>query len=446
MKIESISSRGIRELYSFYADIYKTPNAKKFNDGRRKHFLLDHITVSFVISEITSIDFFILQNFSNGSAHCIHTDLKENDELGVYPGIEDNSLHDEEVLIREKTVRLIDQINMDTDIINAARDLFSYPATEKVKAYIEFSGMQVLSLLQKEDIFRIFEEWLGDLILLPQTDEKSTPQYLFQPVEEVFDNPVSMYRPRKSFEDYACEKFISGFYEYYAMFIDMVDLVSDSFIHTTVYHGVVSGDTKFLEVITPVVSINMCGDPNFTEKIEKLQKVVSEDSEFIGERSSVMDFIKIRVCTRQSLRTFLQIVEKYPFSFVRNWTDLKIVASTMSTVSIPKLDQYEVRINNLYNRIHKQRSEVMAKNKLIGINYIPFGTPISFTLEASIAEWEQYIGEWEMVATKNSDTGWGFERDKIRAKEESKNHLFDYEMGLIFEKVSTFIQAISRSL
>ena len=88
----------------------------------------------------------------------------------------------------------------------------------------------------------------------------------------------------------------------------------------------------------------------------------------------------------------------------------------------------------------------MAKNKLIGINYIPFGTPISFTLEASIAEWEQYIGEWEMVATQNSDTGWEFERDKIRAKEESKNHLFDYEMGLIFEKVSTFIQAISRSL
>lgn len=440
MDIKAIEVRGIRDLYAYYASIYSKPTSQIYSDGKRKQTLLDNVGISFELGDISDIEYFALQNYSSGN--CIHGTYEMRPKKD--PELTRTEFENQLDTWIDKMEALQKQMKSDPGIIDAAAEILESPVQYSSTVIVRFTGIKFLTLVHATNVFEMFKDWMGDLISVPK--EVGLENYQFPPVEEVFDDPLGVRKPALSFGDYVTQKFLTGFYSFYNEFLTTVDLVSDSYVHTRCLENLHSGEVRLLELQSPLVSIDMRGDEEFAKKLQIIKAILSPNSNYVNEGVRESDILKIRVSTKQSLKTFLHIVKTYPFDFIKNWEDLKIVLERTETITLPDLNHYTIRINNLYNMSYLLQQEKRNENRLASLEYIPYGTPISFTLEATITDWERYIAEIEQVLCTDNEGNQYYKRELERAGELAKNHLVDYELWNLFHGVAQYIKAVSTAL
>lgn len=443
MEIKNIELRGIRDLYAYYATLYREPNSKIYADGKRKVFLFDNLSISFEIGDISDMEYFALSLYTSGS--CIPGSYKRRPNKLVDTGnVENVTDFDRNFNTWSRKIdSLKKQMSGDVHLIPAATDILDAPALFENTAIVEFTRVGILSLFHVINAFEMFKDWMGELIEVPK--DRGLESYKFPPVEEVFDNPLGIRKPKLSFGDYAAQHFLNGFYTYYNELLSTVDLVSDSYVHRQCLNNLHSGEVRLLEILSPIVSIDMRGDQEFSRKLKIIKSMLTPDNNYVNEGTRASDILKLRISTKQSLKTFLHIVKHYPFEFIKNWEDIKIVLERTETISLPGLDNYSVRINSTYNMCYVLQQDMRETNRLLSLDYIPYGTPISFTMEASITDWERYIAETEQILVEENGE-YLYDRDLEKSEKLSEESLVSYELWHMFHSVAQYIKAVSKTL
>lgn len=376
MIIDKITIHGLRKLYDYYAGIYHEPSKVEYTETAQKEQFLKYLKINMIISDISPMEYFVLTRYMGSSVHFLKSYKKT---------ITDESLSS----ILTKYNGLISQLEMDADYTTSSDDLlalFGFPKIDTVCCTLSISGIQILNLFKTNSFLYLMRDWLGSIILRRNKDEM-IPSYCFPPAEDVFDKKMSIYYPKQSFEDFTISSFIKNFYLYYADSFTNSDLVTNAFIHNRIHTSIPFGQTILTDITSPVATIQTRDNQDmndFTKKISEIKKFIET---FDITDKQLRDEISFTITSFQPLYIFLRLIQRVPSEMIQDFTELKVMYGTLDNGSYiaKKYPTYTARITQYFSSLNTHRTQLTKKNNYMdGMDYIPYMTPIHFTISGSL--------------------------------------------------------------
>lgn len=338
-------------------------NAKDYTKdfGRNLPLLLSHIKISFIISDISILEAYMLKRFCNGELIDIETFMNDNKiDKSKYP---DSHRGMQSLFLLNKN------INEDNDVsVKPGVLLFPAKCVEK-KCLVTFSGQNILSIIgtitRTQDCFFIK---LADEI-------KASPD---KSKDEIINNLL-------------IHGLLKEFYSFMLQKIQYTDLLTDSTLDAS-YLKHAKNDSNNLVSLSHINSIY--GDiPFINIDSDTYAKSLSEITENMNtikleNKQISMDSTEIFFICNTSIYTFMELFLYLPIGSMIESTDIKITYSSDEFIIPQEMAKYQSRITTIIERMRNERLSV-SKNKNIDINdynLIPLNTKIQYSIKIKLSD------------------------------------------------------------
>lgn len=357
MIIQRILLANIDELYEAIA-IGKHNPEYGHKLGPNINNLLQRACITFDINDITLFELYMLKKFTNVSVIIPQASFYDNEALGEkYTKIIDNM------------IKLSDTINHDDDIKYDINQYFLTTGCISKNVTISLSGTSLFSVFgTMPDLF--FMEVFG-----------------FQSDID-FSSSILDY---KVLEEAIINKFVNNFYSFLNNDVNIIDMVTDSYINSNFYSYIDNSSDEISvsisDVITPYGSLNFFGEKSKDissniSKISELFKSVVSDTRAYPYKTTNIYFV-----INCSFYAFLEMYLALPRSFFIDTQDVKLLFDENSKLVIPKgLSKYSMRIGTKLKDIRDMMLEISSNrsNNLIRYKYIPLNSYFKFSMKLSL--------------------------------------------------------------
>ena len=389
MIIQRIETRGIKELYTYFFELYGKDGKEKdrqYCDDKRSEKLLETVSVYFHIEDLATFEYFVLQNYIPDGTTFLSNRIIDEQPTQLPALI-------------EKRHGLLTQIQADPDVSNQLIDLLKFPHMDRCSCIVYLTGKSLMDVCEVHSALNLMINWLGNTIQKVYQNENGGVDR----VRIQFPNPNTIFptpNQQISFGDYVASAFFHNFYQYYVTFFTDIDLVSDTYRYKNYFEGMRYLDCEWIDIVTPVGSIKMTGDPN-------IQTTMNEITEWYRDPflagSQPDSLIQLSFVTKISLYSFLLLARNFPH-LVSDWTDLKIVLNSdeIRIVEIEGYRNYKVRIGQYLTLLDQTRGDMQKENFIAATNFISYGTPIACMLRGSLEEFDSCL-QWMKDCIATSD-------------------------------------------
>lgn len=355
MIIQRVLLSNIDELYEAIA-IGKHNPEYGHKPGSNINNLLQRVSITFDIDDITIFELFILKRFTNASVIIPQASFYDNEALGErYTDVIDNM------------IKLSDIINHDSDIKFNINQYFLTTGCLSKNVTVSLTGT---------NLFSIFGT-MPDLFFMQAFD--------FQ-VDSDFTPKINDY---KVLEETIINKFVNNFYSYLQSTVNNIDMVTDSYINSNYYSFIDDSETNvsISDVNTPYGSLHLFGDKSkdANETIPKMKELftdIVDDVRAFPYRATEICFV-----VNCSFYTFLEMSLALSRNFFIDNQDFKTLFIEDSKMIVPKgLTKYSMRIGTKLNDIRNMVSEVSSSkaNNLIRYKFVPLNTCFKFSMKLSL--------------------------------------------------------------
>lgn len=358
---------------AFNSGIMNTKDITK-NFGKNLPLLLSHIKITFVISEISIFEAYILKRFCNGNFIDVETYMDDNKV--------DNTKYPETHRSMQSLFLLNRTINNDTDVaVKPGVLLFPAKCVEK-KCIITFQGQDILSIL-------------GALV--------RGPECFFVKLELASKND-----PNKSksdiINDLLIESFFKEFYSYMRHRIEYMDILTDSVLDFT-YLNPIKEDSQSLVALShintiygdiPFIGINA---DTFKASLNKISQNKAKTN--LNDKSMMMDTTELFFTCNTSWYTFMEAFLYLPIGSVLESTDIKIIYSSNQFIIPKEMLKYQSRVSSIIEKMKNERLTVENDKNIDNYNLIPLNVRIQYTVKFKLSEISNILMNWEEIIINN---------------------------------------------
>lgn len=402
MIIDNISYSGLQEIYDYLQQSYTEWTKRRVYGSTNRSRALNYCEIDYEISDISPIEFLILQGFTDGNV-VYRGETVINDAAYI-----SEELPAAEKELIEKTVGFYQQVMMNENTNNFIGDMIHVPAMYRCKAIVRFKGVQILSLMHCTSMTDFFTEWLKDIATRP-TEDTGISEIKFPLWADLFKE-ISEVKPKLSLNDYLAQGFLSNYYKYWRDMIKGQDIASNAFIHFQSYNGLSYNKPVLQEIRFPegCISLGLSDPAKIGENIDALKKWSSKQAALTLDelvpitRMSLYSEISMRISLKTSLATFLWLVRHLPYRMINDYEDLLVVIGRGDSVPIEKAEGFKVRKTQTIKKAWELIESYHGNNPLRMMDFIPYETMIAFTLMGSVADFgivtntvQKWLGETE---------------------------------------------------
>lgn len=367
---------------AFDSGIMNTKDITK-DFGKNLHLLLSHIKITFVISEISIFEAYMLKRFCDGNFIDLETYMDDNKiDSGKYPVTYRNM---QSLFLLNKNIMEDSDVSVKPGVL-----LFPSKCVEK-KCIAIFQGQNILSIT-------------GALVRGPGC-------FFVRLKSEIQNNPNK--NKKDIINDLLIESFIKEFYTYMNNKIKYMDLLTDSTLNFA-YLNYAKENTNNIISLSHINSIyGEIPFINIDENIynSSLSKISDNKKELVLEDDNIiLDSTEIFFICNTSMYTFMEAFMYLPIGSILESTDVKILYSSDQYIIPKEMLKYKTRVTSIIDKMKNERlsvekttaensnDDVKSELKLTLIdnyNLIPLNTRVQYTVKFKLSEISDILLKWE---------------------------------------------------
>lgn len=397
MIIDHVSYSGLQEVYEYLQQSYKDWTKRRVYGSTNRSRALNYCEIDYEISDISPIEFLILQGFSDG--HAVYRGERMLSSVESLP--EEMPQAEKDVIT--KILGFHTQIITNENANDYIADMVCVPAMDRCKAIVRFKGVQILSMMHCTNMTDFFEGWLKEIVSRP-SDDGALPEIKFPLWTDLFKE-ISEVKPKLSVEDYLAQGLVTNFYKYWRDMIKGQDVASNAFIHFQSYNGLSYNKPVLQEIKFPegCISLGAADPEKVGENIGRLkywanmQAEMSLDELVPITRMTLCSEISMTITVKSSLATFLWLMRHLPSHMINDYEDLLVVIGRADPVPIEGSEGFAIRKNQATKKAWDLIESYHQNNPLRMMDFIPYETMISYTLMGSVADFgivTNTLGNW----------------------------------------------------
>lgn len=371
MKIEHVVVNNLKILEDGYkSGILETKDVTKDFD-KNLSLILSHITISFIVSEISILEAVNLKKFCNGNLIDLET------------AISDDTIDETIFPITNRTVRSLFMLNKsiseDSDI-EIKPGVVYFPTkiiTKKVIA--TFTGQNILAIIN--DITRSSDCFFNILY----NEMKKKPD---ESKDEIIKNIL-------------IRNFITEFYKFMGHKCAYMDILSDSVLNfnylepisrthnlvTLTHVSSIYGEIPFLNIDSETYKQSITNITNNKNHIKN--NICGIDTNLNKET------IDIYFTCNSSFYSFLEMFLYLPMGTVLESTDIKALYCSHNVIIPEEMVKYKNRLSSLIKKITAEKDSLRESSSIDKYNLILLNTKIQFTLKFNLNNISNIIIPWE---------------------------------------------------
>lgn len=378
MKIEYVNPINLNLLEDAFNNEILNNNGEKSavikDFGKNVYLLLSHIKISFVISEISIYEAYMLKRFCGGNLI----------DLETY--IDDNKIDSSKYPITHRNVQslflLNKSINEDNDVeVKPGVLLFPAKCIEK----------KCIATLQGYDLLTIF----GALA--------KTPECFFIKLNNALkQNPDSS--REEIINNLLIESFFTNFYSYMANKTEYIDLLTDS---TLDFHYLSYAKEKS-NVLISLSHINtLYGTVSFINTDDEIYKSsfenINKNKELLKLKNDpyTMETTDIFFLCNSSFYSFIEAFLYLPSGSILESTDIKMVYTSDQFIIPKEMMKYKTRVASIIEKMKSERMSVVSNSTVDIYNLIPLNTRVQYSIKFKLSEISDIINKWENAINNN---------------------------------------------
>lgn len=395
MIIDNIFYTGIEDVYNYLQEQYKDWTRRQLGGTANRARALNYCEIDFEISDISSIEFMIMKDFAGGNA--------------VYRGSEEytvetipEELPEKEKEVITKAINFRNQVRMNSDAPNYVGDMACFPAIDRCKAIVRFTGTGILELAHAFNMTDFFCKWLGEIAWRSIGNGETEVKF---PLWEDLHKEISAVKPKLSLKDWLSQGFLTNFYKYWADSIKAQDIVSNAFIHKRSYLGVPYGKAILQEIRSPrgCISLGSPDKESIGTNIASMQEFCKEQGELkLNDilplfRMTMTAELRFTINVKTSFMTFLKLMKHLPYEMINDYQDMLIVIGNNPPISLEQAENFSIRKGQATKKTWELIESYHGNNPLRMMDFIPYETTITYTLMGSVGDFGimiQILNEW----------------------------------------------------
>lgn len=378
MNVEYVNPVNLNLLEdAFNSGIMNTKDITK-DFGKNLPLLLSHIKISFVISEISIFEAYMLKRFCNGNLIDIETYMDDNKvDVNKYP-----TTHRaiQSLFLLNKNIMNDNDVSVKPGVL-----LFPSKCVEK-KCMVTFQGQDILSII-------------GALV--------RGPECFFVKVKS-----NSNKNPEKSksdiINDLLIEFFIKEFYSFVLNKIQYMDILTDSTLDFTYLAHAKENSNNFVSLAhvnsiygdIPFINID---EDTYTTSIANITK--NKELLKLDDKSVTMNSTEIFFLCNTTIYTFMEAFLYLPIGSILESTDIKAVYSSDQYIMPKEMYKYQSRVISIIDKMKTERVSVAKDNNIDNYNLIPLNTRIQYTVKFKLSEISNILINWENTIKNNNIYG-----------------------------------------
>lgn len=342
--------------------------------GRNLPKLLSHISISYIVKDISILEAVYLKYFSNGELIDVETTINLNKF--------DKKMYPVTAQATQSLFTLNNTIENDDDI-SIKPGIMYFPAkTVYKKVVVTFTGSNILNIIG--DVTRT-----SSIFLILYSRMKSTPN---KTKKEILD-------------DILIKNFIDEFYKFMGFKLSYSDLLTDSMLtFNYLKPSENSGKIVSLDHVNsiygniPFVRINQdiyrnCLADIASNKV-KVNKQIDYDS-FNQETTTIY------LTCSTTFYTFLETVLYLPPKNILENDDNKILYLSHSVIIPEEMNKYKNRLSTITKKIITEKENIKNDKNIDKYNLTMLNTRVQFTLMFNLNEISNIIIPWEEKIKNN---------------------------------------------
>ena len=391
MKIEKISVMNMDMLYDCVIQQMDSDKFKNAAYGRNFSQLLNHITITMNLTDVTSYEYMFLKMYcsrvsprfyNDGESRIDHDAIKN-----LYPEIYQTALL--------PAISYVDKVNEENGC-DKFTEYFLPTGVITSRAIITLTGTTVANIIELNPTI-FFVKARGGECLLPKENE--TDENKFDPTYNLHED--------ETFSNYIIATFVNNFYKFIVDKVKYVDVLSDSFNYSLYLNKGDEDDITLHSVINPLIQLDMVDDPipEIGQKLEQCKKFTTGSDVF--DKSFTLQNTYIELTINTSFAVFLEFFAILPYEKFTSMEALNIPASLSldDTVIPPSPDEkftnrHVGRLTTVINEINKKYSSDTSVLKKLELTtgYVPY----HFMITISLADIDTYFLSY-LEKNDNSD-------------------------------------------
>lgn len=382
MKMEYINTVNLGMIEdAFESGIMNTKDITK-DFGCNLHLLLSHVKITYVVSELSILEAYIMKIFCNGDMVDLETSMDGNNiNATKYPVTHRNI---QSIFLLNKS------IESDTDVtVKPGVLLFPAKCIEK-KCIVSFQGQNLLTIL-------------GTLA--------KSPECFFIKVRIAMNkNPE---KPKDEIiKELLFQKFFEEFYLFMRRKIRSYDLLTDSVLDFSYLAPARENNGELVSLAhintiygdIPFVNIT---DDMYIDSLDKIDKNKKDldlvDSSFIANTSEI--FFTCNATYYSFLESFIYL----PLGSVLESNDIKVSYLSNQFIIPKEMAKYQARVSSMEDKMYLERKNTpilvteltedsearKTKEDVDAANIIPLNTRTQYTLRFKLSEISDILLTWE---------------------------------------------------
>lgn len=389
MNIETVDICNINTLYSLFTEIKHTEVYKDKTLGRNMNNLLEHMSISMVVSDISILDAFYLKQFAKGEfiLENVEFENKEDDELSK---------------IIDSLSSIIKAMNNDTDISVKPGNLFYTAKNLRCKCRVLFTGTTLCNIFS------------------------AIPERFFASIFPTFEEKVLLdNRPNEDLEllqNEIIKSFIINFTKFCNERTNYIDLLSDYGVEKEYYIYNQDSLCTLSTVQTMVGGFNLAARDT-DDLAEQLQLIKAKVLD-LGEEK-FLNTTKLIFTCHTSLELFLHLFLAIDIDYIVDYEDIKKVISKNEYTFPEYFLKYKTRLSekltNLYEYKNKYLENLRGNIDSQKYNSIALNSIINFSLKVSFKDINELV-----------DTSW---IDQLLLNDDDTNKTIRYDMTQLMREI-----------
>lgn len=359
MIIDSIELCNINTLYNLLSEIRHSDH-KGIIFGRNMSNLLEHMSITMSISDISLLEAFYLKQYTCGNFILNNTKI---DFLSKNSGN------------IESVTNIIKSIDDDTDVKIKPGYLFFPIGSIKCDCFITLTGNTLCSIFSTfpENFFRMIFPDFNEKVLLSHINNKDL---------ELINNKI-------------IESFYKSFFKFCNEKVNVIDLISDYGIEKEYYkYGDISSAT-LSTVQTAKGGFNLAARD--TDDIGTQINLI-KDNLLSLRKKDIKNSTKLIYTCNSSLNTFLKLFFNLDINYFIDFEDIKKVISKDEYVFPNCFNKYKIRLNNNINDLVDYKNKLLENTKgnadFTKYNTLLMNSSISYSLKLSFDDIEKIHRKW----------------------------------------------------
>ena len=370
MKVEYVKASNFEFLLAAY-DTGIRNGTKDF--GKNIRNLLSHISVSFVISDISILEAFMIKRFS-GAEIIDHETTMVDDNV--------NAIKFTEAMPQVKSLFLLnDNMTEDNDLQVKPGPLFLPLKSIQKKITVTFNGMSVLNIIG--EISRSPLCFCNDVLnrITENPDTSDT---------EILNNAL-------------IENFIKEFYSFMSYSYKYIDVLSDSLLDGEYLSNAKPVEMCVLSHVNTLFGMIPFTDVDETRLSTSLLSC-QENKKTYKESTGIEVGDDLLKCTTDlyficasSLYSFIETYLYLPIGTILEYTDIKILFTSNTYIIPDVMNKYQTRLTNIFSRYYTwmKNFEAAQGDELDMYNMILGNIEIRYVIKLSLSDITSIIIDWE---------------------------------------------------